>query len=126
LVLAVAQTTSIDQLPRQGAPTGSQPAAALPLPSRPGGVAIPQPTAAPVASAPAQTRTVTLAVDPEAAERLALAEDYGRLRYIVRPGSERNQSSILPADLTTLANPIQVAAGQIIATEITPTNTKVG
>jgi hypothetical protein len=76
--------------------------------------------------APAQTRTVTLAVDPEAAERLALAEDYGKLRYIVRPGAERTQSAVMPADLTTLASPIQVAAGQIISTEISPTNTKVG
>jgi len=57
---------------------------------------------------------VPLAVDPEAAERLALAEDYGHLRYIVRPGSERTQSSVNPADLTTLTSPIQVAAGQIV------------
>jgi len=130
LVLAVAQTTSVDNLPRQGAPTGSQGQAqtSLPLPTRSGqpGVPIPQPTPVSVPSAPAATRTVTLAVDPEAAERLALAEDYGRLRYVVRPGTERNQSAVLPADLTTLASPIQVAAGQIIATEIEPTNTKVG
>jgi hypothetical protein len=32
----------------------------------------------------------------------------------------------MPADLSTLASPIQVAAGQILATEITPTNTRVG
>jgi hypothetical protein len=89
-------------------------------------VPLPQPTSASVPFAPAQTRTITLAVDAEAAERLALAEDYGHLRYIVRPGTERTQSSIVPADLTTLASPIQVAAGQIIATEITPTNAKVG
>jgi Flp pilus assembly protein CpaB len=131
LVLAVAQNTSPDQLPRQGAAAGAQPAAQtnanLPLPGRAGStVAIPQPTPASVPFAPAATRTVTLAVDPEAAERLALAEDYGHLRYIVRPGAERTQSSVLPADLTTLASPIQVAAGQIIATEISPTNTKVG
>jgi hypothetical protein len=69
---------------------------------------------------------VTLAVDPEAAARLALAEDYGHLRYVVRPVSERAQSSVLPADLSTLASPIAVAAGQILATEIDPTNTKVG
>jgi Flp pilus assembly protein CpaB len=130
-VLAVAQNTSADQLPRQGnaagvaAPNAST--ASLPLPSRSGSsVPIPGPTPASVPVAPAQTRTVTLAVEPEAAERLALAEDYGHLRYIVRPGNERNQSSVLPADLSTLANPIQVAAGQIIATEISPTNTKVG
>src|SRR5712691_3295475 len=121
LVLAVAQNTSADQLPRQG--SSAQNPAALPLPGR--GV-VAQPTPASVPFAPAQTRTVTLAVDPEAAERLALAEDYGKLRYIVRPGAERTQSAVMPADLTTLASPIQVAAGQIIATEITPTNTKVG
>ena len=131
LVLAVAQNTSADQLPRQGSPTGTQPAAqsnaSLPLPGRAvSTVSIPQPPPASVPFAAAGTRTVTLAVDPEAAERLALAEDYGHLRYIVRPGAERNQSSVLPADLTTLASPIQVAAGQIIATEISPTNTKVG
>jgi Flp pilus assembly protein CpaB len=125
LVLAVAQSTSADQLPRQASSGSSQ--SNPPLPTRAGaGVPIPQPTQASVPVAPATTRTVTLAVDPEAAERLALAEDYGRLRYIVRPGNDRTQSSILPADLTTLASPIQVAAGQIIATEISPTNTKVG
>jgi Flp pilus assembly protein CpaB len=122
LVLAVAQNTSADQLPRQA--STSQSPAALPLPNR--GGTIPAPTPASVPFAPAQTRTVTLAVDPEAAERLALAEDYGKLRYIVRPGAERTQSAVMPADLTTLASPIQVAAGQIISTEISPTNTKVG
>jgi Flp pilus assembly protein CpaB len=129
LVLAVAQDTSVDQLPRQGAPNGAQSPQALPAPQRGGttaGVALPQPTPVSVPYAPSQARTLTLAVDPEAAERLALAEDYGHLRYIVRPGTERTQSSVVPADLSTLASPIQVAAGQIIATEISPTNTKVG
>jgi Flp pilus assembly protein CpaB len=129
LVLAVAQDTSVDQLPRQGAPNGTQAPQTLPAP-RSGGtsatVALPQPTPLSVPVAPPQARTLTLAVDPEAAERLALAEDYGHLRYIVRPGSERTQSSVVPADLSTLASPIQVAAGQIISTEISPTNTKVG
>src|SRR5438309_8009718 len=123
LVLAVAQNTSADQLPRQG--SSAQNPAALPLPNRTGAT-IPAPTPASVPFAPAQTRSVTLAVDPEAAERLALAEDYGKLRYIVRPGAERTQSSVIPADLSTLTSPIQVAAGQIIATEISPTNAKVG
>jgi Flp pilus assembly protein CpaB len=128
LVLAVAQNTSVDQLPRQGAANNQQAAANLPQPTRGGSpsVPLPQPTSASVPFAPAQTRTITLAVDAEAAERLALAEDYGHLRYIVRPGTERTQSSIVPADLSTLASPIQVAAGEIIATEISPTNAKVG
>ena len=125
LVLAVAQTTSVDNLPRQGAPAGQTAAQALPAaePRRRSRSAADR-GQRPVA--PGGTRTVTLAVDPEAAERLALAEDYGRLRYIVRPGTERNQSAVMPADLSTLASPIQVAAGEIIATEIEPTNTKVG
>ena len=132
LVLAVAQNTSPDQLPRQGAsssPTAAQNPPSLPLPtgrSSSVGLPFPQPTSASVPVAPAQTRTVTLAVDPEAAERLALAEDYGHLRYIVRPATERTQSDVLPADLSTLASPIQVAAGQIMATAIAPTNVKVG
>src|SRR6185312_1859412 len=120
LVLAIARDTSADQLPRAGAPAGGQVQQALPQPQRgTAAVPLPQPTPASVAFAPDQTRTLTLAVDPEAAERLALAEDYGHLRYIVRPGTERNQSAVVPADLTTLASPIQVAAGQILATEIT-------
>jgi Flp pilus assembly protein CpaB len=130
-VLAVAQQTSPDQLPRQGAANGTQAATQAPAQassaSRVGGfVPIPGATPPSVPVAPPQTRTVTLAVDPEAAERLALAEDYGHLRYIVRPGAERTQSDVLPADLSTLASPIQVAAGQIVATELSPTNLKVG
>src|SRR5579872_2452977 len=80
-VLAVAQSTSPDQLPRQGAPNGTQSptqnSSNLPLPTTrtsAGSVSvpIPQPTPASVPVAPSQTRTITLAVDPEAAERLAL------------------------------------------------------
>jgi hypothetical protein len=69
---------------------------------------------------------VTLAVAPEAAERLALAETYGNLRYIIRPTGERSQSSVLPADLGTLSSPLQAAAAEIVASEISPTNVKVG
>jgi pilus assembly protein CpaB len=128
-VLAVAQSTSPDQLSR--APS-AQTQAALPIPVRSGSgtsspsVPLPGPTPVGVPFAAPQTRTLTLAVDPEAAERLALAQDYGILSYIVRPSTERTQSSVVPADLSTLASPIAVAAGQILAVEITPTNTKVG
>jgi hypothetical protein len=120
-VLAVAQNTSADQLPR----SGQDPAQQQPAPKSP---ALPVPSATPVRVpvAPSQTRTVTLAVDPEAAERLALAEAHGNLVYVVRPSAERNQSAVLPADLSTLTSPIQAASAQIIATEISPTNVKVG
>jgi pilus assembly protein CpaB len=129
-VLAVGQTSSTDPSQRQGAPAGTQAPQALPAPQRSGAAnaAVPVPTS--VTTLPGftnqQTRNLTLAVDPEAAERLALAEDYGHLRYIVRPQAERNQSAVVPADLSTLVSPVQVAAGQIVATEISPSNTKVG
>ncbi len=128
-VLAVDAQASPSQPLARGAAAGTSPSTALPQPpagSTTAGVAIPQPTVTTLAQAPTSTRTLTLAVDPEAAERLALAEDYGHLRYIVRPPADQNQSSVMPADLSTLASPIEVAAGQILATEITPTNTKVG
>jgi len=71
-------------------------------------------------------RILTLAVAPEAAERLALAETYGNLRYIARPVGERDQAAVLPADLSTLSSPIQAASAEIIATEISPSTVKVG
>jgi pilus assembly protein CpaB len=80
-------------------------------------------------SAPSESTqflTVILAVDPEAAERLALAENSGYLRYMVRSGADHTQTLVVPADLASLMIPAPVPAGQIIATEITPTNTKVG
>ncbi|MBV9544387.1 MAG: Flp pilus assembly protein CpaB, partial [Chloroflexi bacterium] len=113
-VLAVAQATSPDQLQRPASPTPT------------GTPTTVRPTPTPLPVAPAQTRTLTLAVDPDAAERLALAEDNGDLRYLVRPNNERTQRDVPAADLSTLISPIQVAAGQIIATEISPSNTKVG
>jgi pilus assembly protein CpaB len=125
LVLAVAQSTAPDQLPLQPTVASPTPAPIIPLP----GAAAAKPTATPnprLPVAPPETRTVTLAVAPEAAERLALAETYGNLRYIIRPTGERSQSSVLPADLGTLSSPLQAAAAEIVASEISPTNVKVG
>src|SRR5207248_9749410 len=110
-----------DQLQKNGTDPSSQ----APTPKSPTvPVAAPTPVRVPVAAP--QTRTVTLAVAPEAAERLALANAHGNLIYVVRPSSERNQSAVLPADLSTLSSPIEAAQAQIIATEISPTNVKVG
>jgi len=127
-VLAVAQVTSADQLPRQGqqtngtttANTNSAPAVPKPLQ---GAAPTPTPQGLPVTTG---ARILTIAVAPEAAERLALAETYGNLRYIARPANERDQSAVLPADLGTLSSPIQASSAQIIATEISPTTVKVG
>lgn len=128
LVLAVAQNTSADQLPLQSSAKPAPTAApAVPLPG-----AKPTPAATPAAAhprvpvAPPETRTVTLAVAPEAAERLALAEADGHLSYTIRPTGDHTQNAVLPADLGTLASPIEATKAQIIATEISPTNAKVG
>lgn len=126
LVLAVAQSTAPDQLPLQ--PTAAASATPAPAIALPGSTA-PKPTATPnprLPVAPPETRTVTLAVAPEAAERLALAESFGNLRYIIRPSGERSQNFVVPADLSTLASPLQSASAQIVASEISPTNVKVG
>jgi Flp pilus assembly protein CpaB len=151
LVLAVAQSTSADQLLATPTAVPTTPAAragAPAAPTAPAGLgSAPRPTPAPVATAapqtlvfnpasdsvtdrlpaaPAQAKTVTLAVAPEAVERLALAKDYGHLSYVIRPTSERSQQSLVPADLATLASPIAATAAEILATEISPTNVKVG
>jgi Flp pilus assembly protein CpaB len=145
LVLAVAQATSPDQLADPAAkaapvPTPARaPAAARAAVGVPGAgtsSATPAPAAAvraaPPTPAPAapiagvQARTVTVAVAPEAVERLALAQAYGQLSYVIRPTSERTQQSLVPADLATLASPIEATQAEIIATEISPTNVNVG
>lgn len=126
MVLAVGQATSLEQLPLQGGVPTPTP---QPRPQVPGQPAPPPPTPTPprVPVAPPGARILTLAVDPEAAERLALAEDYAaRLRYVARPSGERSQSAVVPADLATLASPLVVASAQIVASEISPTNVQVG
>jgi pilus assembly protein CpaB len=125
LVLAVAQSTAPDQLPLQ--PTANASATPGPAVPVPGSAAKPTATPNPrLPVAPPETRTVTLAVTPEAAERLALAESFGNLHYLIRPTGEINQNSVVPADLGTLASPLQAASAQIVATEISPSNVKVG
>jgi Flp pilus assembly protein CpaB len=156
LVLAVAQVTSADQLLATPTTTPAAPNARAVAPAAPapaGGLGSnTRPTPAPAATvlptqaqaqaqvfnpatnsitdrlpaAPPQAKTVTLAVAPEAVERLALAKDYGHLSYVIRPVSERTQHALVPADLGTLGNPIAATAAEILATEISPTNVKVG
>jgi pilus assembly protein CpaB len=138
-VLAVAQNTSPDQLPVQGQDTSNSTSAKPATPDQnaapaqtTSGPSLPIATPAPVGSSkplpvtPPQARTVTVAVAPEAAERLALAEANGNLQYIIRPTGDRSQNSVVPADLGTLASPLAAPSAQIIASEISPTNVHVG
>jgi Flp pilus assembly protein CpaB len=143
-VLAVSQSTSADELlaanasptPGPGARPAAAPNAGLPLPAG----AAPKtpvageatdkvlpatPTPASVKAAP-KAKTVTLAVEPEAAERLALAEEMGSLRYALRRVGDTDAPNIAPADLATIKSPITPAKAEVIAVEISPTNVKVG
>jgi hypothetical protein len=76
-------------------------------------------------SAP-RARTVTLAVRPEAAQRLALAEDLGNLRYALRPAGERVLLNVPSTDLGTIRSPLTPPSAEIVATEISPPNARVG
>jgi pilus assembly protein CpaB len=116
---ATPRATSVAGTTAPGAAT-AVPARATPVPSSANAAAV-RPSAN---SSP--SRTVTLAVAPEAVERLALAQAHGVLSYVIRPRGERAQQSLLPADLGTLASPLEAAAAEILATEISPTNAKVG
>jgi pilus assembly protein CpaB len=111
---------------------GSTPTAANGAPSAPA-VALADdkvlpatPTPAAVKAAPPKTKTVTLAVAPESAERLALAEDMGNLRYVLRRTGDTDTPKVAPADLATIMSPITPASAEILAVEISPTNVKVG
>ena len=144
-VLAVSQSTSAEELNAANAsPTPAAGARGAPAPNvgpvLPGSAApkgtpaagdagdkvLPvTPTPAAVKAAP-KAKTVTLAVEPEAAERLALAEDMGNLRYALRRAGDGDAPNVAPADLATIKSPITPAKAEIIAVEISPTNVKVG
>jgi Flp pilus assembly protein CpaB len=107
LVLAVAQSTAPEQLPLQPAATPQAAAPAIVVPGT-HSQASPSPTANPrVPVAPPGTRTVTLAVTPEGAARLALAETDGTLRYIIRPTGDDSRQAVLPANVAGLPSPLR-------------------
>jgi Flp pilus assembly protein CpaB len=148
LVLAVSQSTSAEELaPGQATPTAggsagpvaparaATRATATPTTAAAGGIIPPlgaddkvlpaTPTPAAVRAAP-KAKTLTLAVAPEAAERLALAEDTGSLRYALRGAGDKDAPNVAPVDLATIRSPITPASAEIIAVEMSPTNVKVG
>jgi len=88
----------------------------------------PQPTPTPVVKATAQpqAKTVTLAVSPEEAQRLILAQARGDLHLALRPAKEVTRVDLQPALLSTLRSPLEPTQAQITAVEISPTNARVG
>lgn len=79
-----------------------------------------QPKAVPTA------RSVTLAVTPEEAQRLVLAEERGKLRLALRPQQEKTTVNIPEATLGTIRQPVESQAAEITAVSISPTSLKAG
>lgn len=88
----------------------------------------PQPTIAPVArpQAQPQAKTVTLAITPEEAQRLVLAEARGALRLALRPVKEGTIATLPAALLSTIQSPLEASDALITAIDISPTNARVG
>lgn len=78
------------------------------------------------ATARPQAKSATLAVTPEQAQRLALAEATGKLRLALRPTKDASLVDIPEATLSKIREPLETAAAMITSAEISPTNVKPG
>lgn len=122
-VLAVAQLLQGDAVPEQGVAQRAEKAAGTPLSSGP--KATPEPAKEEPKAQP-QARSVTMAVSPEQAQRLVLAENMGKLRLVLRPIKDPNLVSLPEATLGTIRSPVQADAAIITAVNMSPTNTRAG
>jgi pilus assembly protein CpaB len=71
-------------------------------------------------------KTVTLAVTPEQAERLILAEQQGRLSLALRPTGDTTTVEIPEATLSTIRSPLQQQVAEITGVTMSPTNARAG
>ncbi len=73
-----------------------------------------------------KAKTVTVAVTPEEAQRLFLAESYGELRLALRPNKEKSMVDLPEATLSTIRTPLRQGAAQITAVSIEPATLNAG
>jgi pilus assembly protein CpaB len=81
-----------------------------------------------------QARTITLAVKPEDAQRISLAESLGKLRLVLRAADDDKSVKIEPTDLSSIssessshgANPAPTSAQPIPAPAAKPMSTTAG
>ena len=142
-VLAVAQhyqgepvvvpTPAPQSLPEKA--VGAVAGALTPSASPTGQTVSASPTAAPVPSATAtavparpapEAKTVTLAVSPDEAERLVLAEKNGQIRFALRPAADSSIANLQDATLSTIRTNIAPAAALITGVRISPTDLRAG
>lgn len=122
-VLAIAQ--AYEGQPDSTAPTATDNVAGK-LPNVPlaGG-----PTPTPVPPKPKtqpQAKTATLAVTPEEAERLILAQANGTLNLALRPAKDTSTVDLPEATLSQIMAPVQQPALQVLSVQFSPTTAKPG
>ncbi|MBI2303769.1 MAG: Flp pilus assembly protein CpaB [Chloroflexi bacterium] len=71
-------------------------------------------------------KTVTLAVTPEEAQRLFLAESNGKIRLALRANQERTRVDLTEATLSTIRSPLRQGAAEITAVSISPVTLNAG
>ena len=71
-------------------------------------------------------KSITLSVTPEEAQRLFLAEAYGKIRLALRPSMERTRVDLQEATLASVRAPLRQGAAQITAASISPVNLNAG
>ena len=71
-------------------------------------------------------KSVTLAVTPEEAQRLFLAESYGKIRLALRPTQEKSMVDLQEATLASVRSPLKQGAAQITAASLSPVSLNAG
>jgi len=71
-------------------------------------------------------KSVTMAVTPEEAQRLFLAEAYGKIRLALRPDKDGGQVDLLETTLSTVRSPLKQGAAQIASASISPVTLNAG
>ena len=122
-VLAVAQTKPGESLQEPSVAQRVETAAAAPIA---GQRTTPAQTRQDAPKEQPNARTVTLAVSPEEAQRLVLAESRGELRLALRPINDPTLVNLPEATLGTIRSPVQPDAAVITAVDISPTNAMAG
>ena len=137
-VLAVAQTYVGENISNPSAPAAIQtaahaiPGAAAGASTPPASPAAPGAAPAPASSSPQSpaiqpgAKTVTLALTPEQAERMILAEQQGRLAYALRSTNDTTTVDIPEATLSTIRSPLQSQIAEITGVSMSPTNARAG
>jgi len=126
-VLAVAQALEgEEEMPVEGKTAAASPPKAAGSPSSSSSGTGAQNPAPEKATARPTAKSATLAVTPEQAQRLVLAEAKGKLRFALRPVKDATTVDLPEATLSKIKEPLEAAQAVITAAEISPTNVKPG